>query len=90
MGGYTSTLSNIGQVVLPNKYIDDVQHFEFLLNPTLQDPIKIGVCSYENTLLISFTAQIEQTDIQKEFFRKLAADGINVQVESNGVYYENM
>jgi len=90
MGGYTSTLSNIGQVSLPKQYIGDVAHFEFLLNPTLLDPIKVGVCSYENTLVISFTSQIVQTDIQKEFFRKLAIDGMNVHVESNGVYYENM
>lgn len=90
MGSFTSTLSNIGQVVLPIGYGDEVVHFEFLLNPTLLDPIKVAVCSYENKLVVSFTSQIVQTDIQKEFFRKLSADGMDVQIESNGVYYENM
>jgi NRPS condensation-like uncharacterized protein len=87
---YTSALSNLGQVTLPSAYVKDVKHFEFLLNPTALDPIKAAICSYDNKLVVTFTSQIVQTDVQKEFFRLLAKEGIEVLVESNGVYYENV
>jgi hypothetical protein len=41
-------------------------------------------------MVITFTSRIEDTYLQKAFFRKLAADGINVTIESNGAYYENL
>lgn len=90
MRAYTSTLSNIGKVEFLDRHCDDIEHVEFLLNPTLTDPVKIGVVSYGNTLMITFTSQLITTDIQKEFFRKCASDGIQIQIETNGVYYETM
>lgn len=90
MRAYTSTLSNIGPVQLREDHFEDIKQFEFLLNPTLSDPIKAGVVSYRNKLIITFTSQLTSTDIQKEFFRKCSSDGISVRIESNGVYYETM
>ena len=29
-----------------------------------------------------------EPDVQRGFFRKIAADGIQVEIESNGVHYE--
>jgi NRPS condensation-like uncharacterized protein len=87
---YTSTMSNIGQIVIPPLYKDDIEHFEFLLNPTITDPIKVGICSYNNKLLVTFSSQLVKTHVQKEFFRKLSSDGMIVNIESNGVYYENL
>lgn len=90
MSAYTSTLSNIGPVLIPEDHFEDIEQFEFLLNPTLSDPIKVGVVSYQKKLIITFTSQLISTEIQKEFFRKCSSDGIAVQIESNGVYYETM
>ena len=38
--------------------------------------------------MFTFSSAVREDDEQKVFFRKLAEDGIDVSVETNGVYYE--
>lgn len=90
MKSYTGTLSNLGAIQMPTRWKEQIRSFEFVMNPTSRDPIKCGVVSYEKDLLITMASQLENTYIQKEFFRKLAQDGFEVRIESNGAYYENV
>ncbi len=90
MKTYTSTLSNLGKVTMPEKYADQIEHVELLLNPSKSNRIKLSVAGYKDFLTISFTSQLLDTGVQKEFFRKLAKDGLGIRIESNGVYYENL
>ena len=39
-------------------------------------------------LVFTFTSSVRETAVQKTFFRKFTEEGINVSIESNGVYYE--
>jgi len=39
-------------------------------------------------LVFTFSSIFSDTSVQKEFFRKIAEDGVTVQIETNGVYYE--
>ena len=50
--------------------------------------MKMTVISYEDTLTLTFSACVMVNGIQKTFFRKLAEDGVDVTIETNGVYYE--
>ncbi|MBN2222772.1 MAG: hypothetical protein JW708_11240 [Vallitaleaceae bacterium] len=90
MKSYTGTLSNLGVVQMPTRFANQIKNFEFVMNPTAKDPIKCGVVSFEKDLIITIASQLESTYIQKEFFRKLAKDGFDVRIESNGAYYENV
>ena len=45
--------------------------------------IKGTICSYDDTLVFTFSYDLQDTGIQKVFFRKIAADGIEVQLDSN-------
>ena len=85
---YTSTLSNVGKVELPERWIPDVDHFELLMNTSALDPMKCAICAFEDKLVVTISSQLENPNIQKIFFRKLAEDGMDVVLESNGVYYE--
>lgn len=87
---YTSTLSNIGKITMPENFAKHIQHFEMMLSPTKTGRIKLGIAGFENELILSFTSQLEDTRIQRYFFRHLTADGLEVKLESNGVYYEDM
>ena len=49
---------------------------------------KAAVVSYKDTLVFTFSSAVREVVVQKVFFRKLAEDGIDVSVETNGVYYE--
>lgn len=87
---YTTTLSNIGKITMPQEYAQQIQHFEMMLNPTKTGRIKLGIAGFGNELVLSFTSQLVDTRIQRYFFRKLAQDGLEVKIESNGVYYEDV
>ena len=50
--------------------------------------IKGNICSYGSTLVFSFSYDLADPSIQRGFFRKIAADGVHVEIESNGVNYE--
>ena len=90
MKAYTSTLSNIGIIGMPERFSRRIHHFEMMLNPTKASPIKLAVAGFEDKLILSFTSQLVEAKVQKAYFRKLAEDGLTVSVESNGVYYEEL
>ena len=46
------------------------------------------VCSYGDELTFTFSSLLKDTSVQKVFFRSLAEDGIDVEIETNGVYYD--
>lgn len=84
----TSTISNLGMVGVPEEYKDYIEGFHALLSLSKGQNLKATVLSYGNTLTFSFSSAVVKTDIQKTFFRKIANDGAQVAIESNGVYYE--
>ena len=38
--------------------------------------------------MFTFSSVLADTSVQMGFFRRLSADGLEVEIESNGVYYE--
>jgi len=86
----TITLSNIGRFKVPERYISFITGIELIMGATNSEPMKCSICSFERSMVITFTSRIQDTYLQRAFFRKLAADGINVTIESNGAYYENL
>ncbi|MEG1059444.1 MAG: hypothetical protein RSE00_05035 [Clostridia bacterium] len=87
---HSATLSNIGTIDILPEFKQYIENFNLLIAPSRAEKMKCSVCSYENSLTISFASSLENTNIQKDFFRHLVADGIDVIIESNGVYNENM
>lgn len=84
----TSTVTNIGLIQVAPIYEKFINNFYIILSMSKGQNIKGGICSFKDTLTFTFSSAIKETDIQKCFFRKLVQDGIHVEVESNGVYYE--
>ena len=85
---YTTTMSNIGKITLPEGYQDRVSHFEFVVNASAVDPMKCGICAYNNKLVLTLSSQLSENLIERNFFRKLSEEGLKVEIESNGAYYE--
>ena len=50
--------------------------------------LKGTICSYQDTLVFTFSSIFAEATVQKAFFRKIAEDGVEVSIETNGVYYE--
>ena len=85
---YTTTITNVGSVQLNPVYEPYVKRFRAFIAMSKGQSLKGTICSYKDTLVFTFSSIFSDTSVQKEFFRKIAEDGITVQIETNGVYYE--
>lgn len=84
----TTTITNIGNISVDEAYQPYVEMFHACLAMSKGQHIKGTICSYQNTLVFSFSYDLADPSIQRGFFRKVAEDGVNVEIESNGVHYE--
>ena len=84
----TSTVTNIGNIPIEEPYRPYVEMILAFLAMSKGQDIKGTVCSYGETLAFTFSYTLKDVSIQRCFFRKLAADGIAVEIDSNGVNYE--
>ena len=85
---FTSTVSNLGAVSMPEGMAEAVERFEFLLGPSHYNPVNCAVISTGNQLLVSFSSTMSETDPQRAFFKEMVRLGIPVRVESNNIYQE--
>lgn len=84
----TSTVTNIGKITVNEMYQPYISMFHVILPMSKGQHIKGTLCSYQDTIVFSFSSILKDTWIQRNFFRRLSEDGISVEIESNGVYYE--
>lgn len=84
----TSTVTNIGNISVKEEYEPYVEGFHAYLAMSKGQNLKGTICSYKDTLVFTFSFILKDTSVQKAFFRKLAADGLDVSIETNGVCYE--
>ena len=84
----TATVTNIGNITVEEEYRPYVELFHAYLAMSKGQHLKGTICSYGGTLVFSFSYDLKDMSVQRGFFRKLAADGLAVEVESNGVNYE--
>jgi NRPS condensation-like uncharacterized protein len=79
----TTTLSNLGVVHLPDSMQSFVRRFDFVLGAPRMNALNCAVCSYNGQMTVSFMRVLEETDIERYFFRFLAQKGVPVVIESN-------
>lgn len=84
----TTTITNIGNISVDEEYRPYVEMFHAFLAMSKGQHQKGTICSYGSTLVFSFSYDLKDASVQRGFFRKLAADGLEVEVESNGANYE--
>lgn len=82
---YTSVVSNLGIIRLPDSMARRVKSISCATGGTDMLPIKMTVCSYNDKMNITFTRCIIESDIIKEFFRFLSREqGLKVEIYGNG------
>ncbi len=85
---HTTTITNVGLVQIDPIYEPYVKMFRSFIAMSKGQYLKGTINSYKDTLVFTFSSIFSDTSVQREFFRKIAEDGITVQIETNGVYYE--
>ncbi len=84
----TTTITNIGNLTVDEIYKPYVEMFHSCLAMSKGQHIKGNICSYGDTLVFTFSYDIVDASVQRCFFRKIAQDGVSVEIDSNGVNYE--
>ena len=84
----TTTVTNIGNVKVQKVYEPYIEMFHSFLAMSKGQLLKGTICSYQDTLAFTFSSVFAEPVVQKVFFRTLAAEGLDVRIESNGVYDE--
>lgn len=76
----TFSISNVGRIVLPESIADAVQAFD-IFGTTNQ--VSLCACSFQDQLSLSFTSPFVNADVQRGFFKRLTAAGIDVEITTN-------
>ena len=84
----TTTITNIGNIGVEDVYKPYIEMFHAFLAMSKGQSLKGTICSYGDQLMFTFSSVLADTSVQRGFFRRLVEDGLEVTVETNGVYYE--
>ena len=84
----TTTVTNIGNVHVEEIYRPYIDMFHAFIAMSKGQSVKGTICSYEDTLVFTFSSVLSDASVQKRFFTTIAEDGVDVAIETNGVYYE--
>lgn len=68
---YTFILSNLGKIELPLSMKPHVHHVEFVLSSSKLIPITLGVCSFENELVLSFSRNIYERGVTQTILERI-------------------
>ena len=77
---HTMTLSNIGIIDMPEVFDGYIDYFDVFAST---DGIQACLCSYKDKLMISFTSHFVNSEIEKNFFRALSDENIEIDINTN-------
>mgnify|MGYP007099698403 CR=1 FL=1 len=86
----SSTVTNVGNIAIREEYRPYIDKFHAFLSMSKGQNIKGCICSYNGRLVFTFSSTLTDVSIQRCFFQKISADGVEVGIETNGVYDEKM
>ena len=77
------TLSNIGQVKVPEVMEKYIERFDFILGVQAAAPYNCGMLSFGDNIYINFIRNIKDAELERHFFAVLQELGLSATVESN-------
>lgn len=80
---HTANMSNLGLVDLPESMSQHIDDIVFNLGTSFSTKTHIAVVGYKQNLYISFSRGFVENKIEREFFRTLSSQGVNVTIMSN-------
>lgn len=80
---YSATYTNPGPFQVPEEMAPFIQRMEVILGQPVGNRVNCASISYGNILNITFAGTIQESDVERDFFRFLVNAGIPVRIESN-------
>lgn len=76
-------LTNMGALKVPEDMAPFLERFDIYMGQPFSRRTNCAVISFQDILTVNFASSIQETDVERFFFRKLVQDGIPVTIESN-------
>lgn len=83
---FTTTLSNIGIIDLPDEYKNYIEDMEFVLNTSTKNRASCGLITYNDTATLSITKLTKDPSFESKIYDLLSKDGIEISVEGSEMY----
>lgn len=80
---YSTTFTNPGAFTVPAAMAPHIQHMEVILGQSYTHRVNCAAISYGDIMEITFAGTVKETDVEREFFRRLVRQGLHVKVVSN-------
>ena len=77
------SLSNLGQIKIPEAMARYVSRFDFILGTQAAAPYNCGMLSYGDTICINFIRNIQDAELERHFHALLREMGLPTVVQSN-------
>lgn len=77
------SFSNLGVINVPDIMYEYIDRFDFILGPQSTSPSNCGLLSFKDKTYISFTRNIKEPELERNFFTALRNFGIPVKIQSN-------
>lgn len=77
------TLSNIGQIKVPEIMERYIKRFDFILGAQANAPYNCGMLSFGESIYLNFIRNIKDAGLEMHFYKVLQELGIPVEVQSN-------
>lgn len=78
----TMTLSNIGVVEMPEELQQYIKLFDVMAST---NKMQLCMCSYLNNMVLNFTTHLVNNEIEKNFFKELNRDDMEIIINDNVV-----
>ena len=83
---FSSTMTNLGEVKLPESMMQYVKNVTCYLSASLRSRINCAVCSYKDKINITFSRNIMEADIIRRFFTTLSKqEGLSINMVGNSL-----
>lgn len=80
---FTSPISNMGVIKTPTEFNEYIDRYEFALGAPKYNTTACAVATFNKKTIITFSRTVKDTTLEREFFRFLANDGLNITLYSN-------
>ena len=83
---FTSTLSNLGVVNMPEEYKKYILSMDFVLGTAPNNRAISGLVTYNNVSILSVSKMTKDPTFEEKLYELFINEGLEVEVEGSGIY----
>ncbi|MFA6689059.1 MAG: hypothetical protein ACOX6K_06390 [Sphaerochaetaceae bacterium] len=81
---YSSVLSNLGMIDIPQSMAAFVRRCDFFLSPSKLNKISCAVIGFKDDIMVNFTSFLaDDAEVERLFFTDLVRRGLHVKIQTN-------